>query len=338
MGPCIHRAISSPAVPCSATSAISTAEVRAVQDGVRDDVREDGRSLLQRRPVTVRVAESEAVDDGTNNNGSSVTVCLGGGTTVLATASPSVVSVPCDGEEGVGHGPLFITVDAAPAVVGLYASAIGGRSSRYRRTFLAHAALVISNVFGAERVVFEGMQSGVAEAQLLNGSDEEEEQRREGGGGDEEAPRGLVTARQRALSTGYPSTDLYVGRGYAIRIDVDVHVQQAAAGNLLAAVALAVHAALRCVRLPSVTLHVAAGRDGRVCLVRYAQYHPSYSGGARLQQLGGSGGAAPSPSPSAAAAAQLALHPADLLAVVGDATHICAAMVSACDEALEQTG
>lgn len=404
------------------TAAISDTEVRSVQDGIVNDVREDGRALLQRRPATLRATRTLTLGDANDYNGSSVAVSVEGGTTVLAAASPSVVevSVEDDGEEegeGKGHGPLHITIDAAPAVVDFYASALGGRSGQYRRSYLAHAALAIRHVFGAESVSVDDRQSGVAEAQLVGDDDDEavgakgdDDGEEEGGGrGGSSSIKHPTTdagksnsSDHRRLPTGYPSQDLYIGKGYAFRIDLDVHVQQASGGNLLSCIALAVHAALRTVRLPSVTLHdsaagvsievdrskafhravdwsrlpllavlllsptrhyvadptareelalpqqlqVAAGRDGHVCYSRYCQY-PSRAGGAKLMlftnrdantnMTNTGGGVRKQPKASDATAAYAAmyeLHPADLLAAVADATHLCEAMIAECDEAV----
>lgn len=396
------------------TAAISATEVQAVQDGIWHDVRGDGRTLLQRRPVTIGAVHAQGFEEEAGSyNGSRVAVSVGSGTTVLAAASPSVVEVAVAEEGGSGLAPLHITIDAAPAVVDFYGGAVGGRSNQSRRTYLAHVALAIRHVFGAESVSVEERQSGVAEAQML--SDEEgpaQSSPQEDMGGDDGAATAAATTSSasggapavrpevphRRLPTGYPSKDLYIGEGYAFRVDVDVHVQQASEGNLLSCVALAVHAALRTMRLPRVTLHeatsgvsvevdwskpyhkpidwsrlpllcvlllsptrhyitdptpveelalpqqlhVAASRDGHVCYAKYCQY-PSRSGGDKLKQMlfdrspqwqrrsdGGSNAA------TALHAAQYELYPMDFVAAVGDATHICEAMIAECDEAISR--
>ncbi|KAG5506824.1 hypothetical protein GH5_06042 [Leishmania sp. Ghana 2012 LV757] len=264
------------------TASISLAEVRAVQDGVANDVREDGRRLLQRRPIHITartspssLAATAAGDAQESYNGSYVEVDASG-TVVLAAATPSVVdgcatagpslSTGTAGEcaSDTGKGQLQITIDAVPHVLDAYASAVGGRSvGRYRRDYLAFLASTVRQVFGAAQVDVQEQQ-GLAEADVVLEDDAEA-----GGEG--------VTARSSSLSagasgataaagsgserlvSGFPATDLYVGEGFGFMIHVDVHVLQCSGGNLFTAIAYAVHAVLRSLRLPAVTLHKAPG-------------------------------------------------------------------------------
>ncbi|KAG5502727.1 hypothetical protein JIQ42_05797 [Leishmania sp. Namibia] len=189
------------------TASISLAEVRAVQDGVANDVREDGRRLLQRRPIHITartspssLAATAAGDAQESYNGSYVEVDASG-TVVLAAATPSVVdgcatagpssSTGTAGEcaSDTGKGQLQITIDAVPHVLDAYASAVGGRSvGRYRRDYLAFLASTVRQVFGAAQVEVQEQQ-GLAEAEVVLEDDAEA-----GGEG--------VTARSSSLSAG----------------------------------------------------------------------------------------------------------------------------------------
>ncbi|KPA75234.1 putative RNasePH-like proteinexosome associated protein 1 (Rrp42-like) [Leptomonas pyrrhocoris] len=287
-------------------ASISLAEVRAVQDGVAHDVREDGRTLLQRRPVHVIPRSSPSasaatgkVDDGTSvggeahagYNGSYVEVNASG-TVVLAAATPSVVDgcgtttsssyrrhgddsnaedVAAAGagvaDNDAGRGQLHITIDAVPHVLDAYASAVGGRNvSRYRRDYLAFLASTIRQVFGAAQVQVQEQQ-GVAEAEVLPEEDEGGNEEAAGGGGAAavtSSSSGAAAARDSGeanLSSGFPAEELYIGEGFGFLIHVDVHVLQCSGGNLFTSIAYAVHAALRALQLPAVTLHRAPG-DG----------------------------------------------------------------------------
>ncbi|CCW64478.1 unnamed protein product [Phytomonas sp. EM1] len=257
------------------SACISDTEIRTVQDGVLNDVREDGRTLLQRRQVEISTGTLDASIGFEEFNGSSVEVDLSG-TIVLAAASPSVVEVCTDETEkefdekrpsSQGYGQLYISIDAVPSVLNFYAYAISSsNSASHRRDFLSHMALTIQNVFGAESVQAQE-QGGVAEAKPAgdnklaeigsNGGDEVE-------AGDEEGPSDVppqtATAERSAnggrnVNCGFPAKDLYIGKGYAFRIDVDVHVLQAAGGNVLSAIVVAVHSALCKIKLPYVNLH-----------------------------------------------------------------------------------
>ncbi|TPP49866.1 hypothetical protein CGC21_29160 [Leishmania donovani] len=226
------------------TAAISLAEVRAVQDGVVNDVREDGRTLLQRRPVYVTSrtspsspATAAAGDAQESYNGSYVEVNASG-TVVLAAATPSVVdgcatagpnsSADTEHERAsdTGRGRLHITIDAVPHVLDTYASAVGGRNvGRYRRDYLAFLASTMRQVPSAG-ASWAAPAAGCSGDHMLNG---------------------------------FPAADLYVGEGFGFMIHVDVHVLQSSGGNLFTAIAYAVHAVLRSLRLPAVTLYKAPG-------------------------------------------------------------------------------
>lgn len=281
--------------PIMLCDTISVAEVRSVQDGVANDTREDGRTLLQRRPVHLRTRATQtstatSLDD--DFHGSSVEVTVSE-TTVIAAASPSVVEVGgADGEDeaqrhpqphsvsstaneeeddnggssrGTGRGQLFITIDAVPNVIDFYAHAIGGRGGRYRRDYLAYLASVIRVAFGAASVTVQEQQSqqqaGVAEAQLVGEGEEGEDDDNDGAvpaTGTSGMEGGSSSSSSSGSSCGFPSKDLYIGKGFAFRIDVDVHILQAVGGNVLCCVAMAVHNALKAIRLPSVSLHESA--------------------------------------------------------------------------------
>ncbi|KAG5480051.1 hypothetical protein LSCM1_06474 [Leishmania martiniquensis] len=269
------------------TASISLAEVRAVQDGVASDVREDGRTLLQRRPIhiTARTSPSclaaAAAGDAQESYSGSYVEVNASGTVVLAAATPSVVDgcatagphSSTDTTEGcgpdTGKGQLHITIDAVPHVLDAYASAVGGRSvGRYRRDYLAFLASTVRQVFGAAQVEVQEQQ-GLAEAEVVPEDDAE-------------ASGGTAAARSSSPSagapgvaaaagssservvSGFPATDLYVGEGFGFVIHVDVHVLQCSGGNLFTAIAYAVHAVLRSLRLPAVTLHKAPGDDAGV--------------------------------------------------------------------------
>ncbi|CAG9573210.1 RNasePH-like protein [Leishmania major strain Friedlin] len=267
------------------TAAISLAEVRAVQDGVANDVREDGRTLLQRRPVhiTARTSPSSlataAAGDAQESYDGSYVEVNASGTVVLAAATPSVVdgcatagpnsSAGTEHERtsDTGRGKLHITIDAVPHVLDTYASAVGGRNvGRYRRDYLAFLASTMRQVFGAAQVEVQEQQ-GVAEADVVQ---------EEAG----EATVGACTASSSSspsagaswaapaagcsgdhMLNGFPAADLYVGEDFGFMIHVDVHVLQSSGGNLFTAIAYAIHAVLRSLRLPAVTLHKAPG-DG----------------------------------------------------------------------------
>lgn len=280
-------------------ASISLAEVRAVQDGVANDVREDGRTLLQRRPVYITPRSSPsavaAVVGGSDGgdaagvaqqsySGSYVEV-RASGTVVLAAATPTVVDgcataapSPVSGADNAdgakeaaaaaphdaGRGQLHITIDAVPHVLDAYAGTVGGRNTnRYRRDYLAFLAATIRAVFGAAQVQVQEQQ-GVAEAEVVP---EERE------GAEDEVGAGTVSSSaiapagsgrgdgETSLASGFPAADLYIGEGFGFRVHVDVHVLQCAGGNLFTAIAYAVHAALRSLQLPAVTLHRAPG-DG----------------------------------------------------------------------------
>lgn len=278
-------------------ASISLAEVRAVQDGVANDVREDGRTLLQRRPVYISHRASPSAVAGSHEGGSgdaagdaqaayngSYVEVKASGTVVLAAATPTVVDgcavaapSPASDDEtaaaaataeaatDAGRGQLHITIDAVPHVLDAYAGAVGGRSvHRYRRDYLAFLASTIRQVFGAAQVQVQEQQ-GVAEAEVLAEEKEEE-------GGAEDAAGTLSStstaaaaasgrAGEASLASGFPAADLYIGEGFGFRVHVDVHVLQCSGGNLFTAIAHAVHAALRSIQLPAVTLHRAPG-DG----------------------------------------------------------------------------
>lgn len=227
-------------------AAISSTEVRNVQDCIVNDIRPDGRSLLQRRPVYIHTSTlSRFAADENSYNGSSVELRVGS-TTVLAAASPSVIEVPThEGPSGeqCGRGQVHIHIDAMPTVLDFYAQAMGGKTAYYRHAFFSHVALTVRHVFGVEAVtVQEQHQSGVAEAHLV------EE--------DAEATEAVSSASlNTSVASGIPAEALYVGNGYAFHIDVDVHVVQAEGGSVIPTIVEAVHCALRRVQLPAVTLH-----------------------------------------------------------------------------------
>ncbi|KAG5506501.1 hypothetical protein JKF63_06004 [Porcisia hertigi] len=266
------------------TASISLAEVRSVQDGVANDVREDGRTLLQRRPIqlTVQPNPSSLAASATDNaqesyNGSYVEVNASG-TVVLAAAMPSVVdgcatpglnpSVGTDPgcASDTGKGRLHITIDAVPHVLDVYASAVGGRSvSRYRRDYLSFLASTVRQIFGAAQVEVQE-QHGVAEAEVVpEGADEVHDKAVTASSSDLSAEAGVSLVNTGdCLFQGFPATDLYIGEGFGFMIHVDVHVLQSSGGNLFTAITYAVHAALRSLRLPAVTLHKAPGDSAGV--------------------------------------------------------------------------
>ncbi|KAK7198833.1 RNasePH-like protein [Novymonas esmeraldas] len=286
-------------------ASISRAEVRAVQDGVVNDAREDGRTLLQRRPIhiTARASPSAAAaavsgpasagssalagDVQESYSGSYVEVNASG-TVVLAAATPSVVegcatasSGSGDGAAGedvgdAGRGRLHISIDAVPHVLDAYASAVGGRSvGRYRRDYLAFLASTVRQVFGAAQVEVHE-QLGVAEAEVVP------EDVDEASAAAAAATAPLPPSPSSGLSggagversmNGFPAAELYVGAGFGFMIHVDVHILQSSGGNLFTAIAYAVHAALRSLRLPAVTLHRAPG-DGASVSVEVDRSQP----------------------------------------------------------------
>jgi exosome complex RNA-binding protein Rrp42 (RNase PH superfamily) len=295
------------------SASISLAEVRAVQDGVANDVREDGRTLLQRRPVHVipRTSPSAVISTGRADdageagaeshevyNGSYVEVNASG-TVVLAAATPSVVdgcsasssftrgggdsstdaaAAAYTTSSGSGHdtgrGQLHITIDAVPHVLDAYASAVGGRNvNRYRRDYLAFLASTIREVFGAAQVQVQEQQ-GVAEAEVVPEESVGEAAEEVGaaavtsssssGAAGAASKDGSGRSGETNLASGFPAADLYIGEGFGFVIHVDVHVLQCTGGNLFTAIAYAVHAALRSLQLPAVTLHRAPGDGGGV--------------------------------------------------------------------------
>ncbi|KAF8277260.1 putative exosome-associated protein 1 [Trypanosoma cruzi] len=246
--------------------AISEAEIRAVQDGIANDVRGDGRTLTQRRPFTIRTnysAGASIVD--VEYDGSCVEVQCGA-TTVVAAATPSIIELSESGEAAPRkrmRGPLFISIDTVPAVVDYYAQALRNRGGRYRLAFLSFLATTISQTFGAEGVTVRE-QLGLAEAEIIDDGDDDDAATTAGGVNEEGAGGGLRQGRFPAEEEGdsgggFPGEELYIGGGYAFRIDVDVHVLQTNDGNLPSIISLAVHAALKAVKLPSVTLHETSG-------------------------------------------------------------------------------
>ncbi|CAJ1023698.1 hypothetical protein, conserved [Leishmania lindenbergi] len=264
------------------TASISLAEVRAVQGGVANDVREDGRTLLQRRPIhiTARTSPSSLVGAASGDvqgsyNGSYVEVNASG-TVVLAAATPSVVDgcATADSNSSAGaeqecapdsgKGQLYITIDAVPHVLDTYASAVGGRNVvRYRRDYLAFLASTVRQVFGAAQVEVQEQQ-GMAEAEVVpEDAGEVSDTAVTVSSASSSAGKSGAAAGSRGdhLLSGFPAADLYVGEGFGFRIHVDVHVLQCSGGNLFTAIAYAVHTALRSLRLPAVTLHKAPG-DG----------------------------------------------------------------------------
>ncbi|KAH8603881.1 hypothetical protein ERJ75_001776800 [Trypanosoma vivax] len=150
--------------------AVSELEIRSVQDGIANGVRSDGRALTQRRPFSVT---STRGNDAGYYGGSSVEVHCDG-TTIVAAATPSVVELNTDPDslhnlekKGVPslRGPLFVSIDAVPAVVDYYARALRNGTGRYRQAFLSRLALTIRHAFGAEGVTAQeqigGRGSGV---------------------------------------------------------------------------------------------------------------------------------------------------------------------------------
>ncbi|GET88196.1 RNAseph-like protein [Leishmania tarentolae] len=278
------------------TAAISLAEVRAVQDGVANDVREDGRTLLQRRPVhiTARTSPSSTTaavaDDAQENYNGSYVEVNASGTVVLAAATPSVVDgcatadpnssagTAYESASDTGKGKLHITIDAVPHVLDAYASAVGGRSvGRYRRDYLAFLASTMRQVFGAAKVEVQEQQ-GMAEAEVVQeeaGEDAGEvvtaSSSSPSAGASWAAP--ATGSSGNHMMNGFPATDLYVGEGFGFMIHVDVHVLQSSGGNLLTAIAYAIHAGLRSLRLPAVTLHKAPG-DGASVSVEVDRSQP----------------------------------------------------------------
>ncbi|RNF02026.1 exosome-associated protein 1 [Trypanosoma rangeli] len=243
--------------------AISEAEIQAVQDGVANDVRSDGRTLTQRRSFTIRRTHNAGASlTDMEYDGSCVEVQCGG-TTVVAAATPSVVEVGGRSEAasaGRARGPLFISIDAVPAVVDYYAQTLRNRGARYRHAFLSFVATTVRQTFGAAGVTVRE-QLGVAEAERLdegeNAATTDDHANDEGAGG--ELRQGKDLEEEAWSGVGFPGEDLYIGGGYAFRTDVDVHVLQTNGGNLPSIISLAVHAALKSMRLPCVTLHEASG-------------------------------------------------------------------------------
>lgn len=236
--------------------AISEAEIWAVQDGIASDVRSDGRTLVQRRPFTISTthATNGASMDVDYDGGRVEVRC--GGTTVMAAATPSVVELSETAGAAAAtkaRGPLFISIDAVPAAVDYYAQALQNHGSRYRHAFLSFLAATIRQAFGAEGVAVRE-QLGVAEAELV--ADDEETGGRPPRGADD---AGHDRGGGGGGGVGFPGEQLYIGGGYAFRVDVDVHVQEANGGNLPSIISLAVHAALKTMRLPCVTLHETSG-------------------------------------------------------------------------------
>ncbi|ORC88943.1 exosome-associated protein 1 [Trypanosoma theileri] len=261
--------------------AISETEIRAVQDGIANDVRSDGRSLTQRRPFTI--VPNHTTGGATTEidyDGSCVEVQCGG-TTVVAAATPSVVELQeCssisaeEGEkeevESTPHnstaalrGPLYITIDAVPAVVDYYAESLRNRGGRYRQAYLSFLATTIRQTFGAESVVVQE-QLGVAEAERIpeeNANDNNTSTIPNTNSNTiniNNNNNNISINMNSNSTTGYPGEQLYLGSGHAFRVDVDVHVLQAGGGGLAAHIALAVHAALKALRLPAVSLHQTA--------------------------------------------------------------------------------
>lgn len=267
----------------ASAAAVSRAEVKAVQDGIANDVREDGRTLLQRRPMHLSTRAGTDVAAGEVYNGSYVEVDIGG-TVVLAAASPSVAdgcavatssssasAAPTNEqpERDEGEGCLFISIDAVPAVLDLYAGPIGGRSvGRYRRDYLSFLASTIQQAFGAAQVsVRDDAQTGVAEVEaVVEEEREEEEEAYPLSRSTAASCSGVSAVRDRRPNCGFPATDLYIGSGFGFHVHVDVHVLQASGGNLLSSIAYAVNAALRVVQLPNVNLHTAPGDAGGVAV------------------------------------------------------------------------
>nr|CCC89366.1 RNasePH-like protein [Trypanosoma congolense IL3000] len=242
---------------------ISEVEIRTVHDGIANGVRSDGRSLTQRRPFTIVHNRG----DVTHFEGGSVEVQCDG-TIVLAAATPSVVELDVS-RGGTPRGLLFVSIVAAPAVVESHAQSLRNNSGRYRQAFLSQLATTIRHTFGAEGVTAQERQQqlGIAEAEIIasendnfNPSESADEPKtipiRDECVADTCSRR--PEDRPVSYDCGFPGEQLYVGGGYAFRVDVDVHVLQSSGGNLASIISLAVHAVLKVVRLPSVTLHEAS--------------------------------------------------------------------------------
>lgn len=273
---------------------LSDTELYSIQDSITHGVRLDGRQLLQHRPIVVSTGDCSRNESQLNDRSdpgetdsvtlqsaveSSVAEVRIGETHVVATASPTVFrdenwldafeeEDECeDGSKDDGRGILDITLDAVPSVVQRYSMAVlggatsGGRATRRaQRLFLSMIALTMRDVYGASRVriLDNTLADGVAEAQEV-GSDVGEDE-----GTNDDSPSGTHKARSdrrgakfsaMPRSTGFPAQDLYIGKGFAFKICVDVHILEGGGGNLLTAVSSAVYASLQRIVLPLVTLH-----------------------------------------------------------------------------------
>lgn len=286
----------------SGPTILSDTELFALQESVRVGVRLDGRSLLQHREIwvsgetaTAESPEGEDLELSPTTEPTFTEVKLGE-THCTATATPSVFRDAAweNGDESTeSEGRLEIAIDVVPEVKERYAAALlgsssGSRGSQRQRSALLFSslALTVRQLFGARnvRVVNETLSDGVAAAQVVL-----EEENEEGGlseGGFPEGVSGSLVSS--GIATGFPAKELYIGKGFAFQIHVDVHISEGGGGNALTAVSTAIYFALQRLRLPHVVLHespqgVSAEVDTRRA---YAGQPPSFAQLSRLVVLG----------------------------------------------------
>lgn len=205
----------------------SDAEHRRIVSGLMQDVRGDGRSLCQHRPLFVT--------SGQVPHASGSSRVLLSGTEVFVTVHTTVV------EADVGR--LQLHLDWVPTVTARYAQSLGGSNTRYARMFMAHLATVVQTLFGASSFTLEenGTADGVADAE-------------EGEGMEAPSPS-PPSSSPASRDSGFPALQLAIGNGFAYQLDADVSVLHADGGNILGAVACALREALRSTQLPFAVVH-----------------------------------------------------------------------------------
>lgn len=234
---------------------LSDAEVKSITHGIEANVRADGRTRIQHRPLNIELnpvahaCGSSQVSFATGGDGE--------GTRVLVSIMAEIVEVA---DSSIEQGSMEIHLDCVPTVTMMYGKIYSGgvslRSSmgatnKGKLAFLTHSTMALSRAFGAKvslsgSTLNAGIETDLAAADGENAAIADE---------DENAAAPSTPVADRACSSFYK--DLYLGHGFAYELHADVNILQGGGGGLLTAASAGIIAALKCMQLPraEITVH-----------------------------------------------------------------------------------
>ena len=250
---------------------LSDAEVRTIISGIEANVRADGRTRIQHRPLTIALGPiphacgSSQVSFSTGGDGEE--------TKVLVSVMADVVEIEGDYEANprLQRGSLEIHLDCVPTVQMLYGKLYSGgvsmrsnfaATNRGRMAFLSHSTMALSKAFGAKVSLAGATLTAGAEVDFAGNAEEGGAAAAEEAAVDADAAAagpssstGFGSAAERSCASFYEG--LYLGNGFAYELHADVNVLQGGGGNLLTAASAGILAALKVMQLPraEVTVH-----------------------------------------------------------------------------------